>query len=102
MAKTKMITIGDERFELCGTTSGSKKFYAGAAYDEIYEVYGRPSDTKVAIWHDWCKWAYKNDAELSISGHSCMFFSISGKVAVGDKVYALYITAAHNRAYEIV
>lgn len=102
MAKTKMITIGDKHFELCDSTSGSKKLYSGAAHDEIYEVYDHPSDTKVAIWHDWCKWAYANNAELAICGHTCYFFSISGKVAVGDKVYALHITVAHNRAYEIV
>lgn len=102
MAKTKMVTIGGEHFELCGTTEGTKSFYSGAAYDEIYNVYGRPSDTKVAIWHDWCKWAYETDAQLEISGHSCMFFSIIGKVESEGKVYALYITAAHNRAYEIV
>lgn len=102
MKKQEYLTIGGERFELCGTTEGSKDFYKGASWDEIESVYGRPSDTKVAIWHDWCKWAYDNDASLDICSHSCMFFSISGKVKHDEKVYALYITYAHNRAYEIV
>lgn len=100
----KTITIGNQTFTVEGTTTGSKSFYGGASYDEIERVYRKPSSYKVDIWHDWCKWAYDYDAMLEISGHNCNFFSISGKVInpSDGKVYALWITYANNRAYEIV
>lgn len=84
------------------------EIFSGAAYDEIYNVYGRPSQTKRSIWHEWCKWCYdaihKDDkCELWISSRTCMFFSISGTYydKANNAYYSLWITYAHNRAYRI-
>lgn len=97
------ITIGGRTFEVCGETETNRTCY-GNDRDEIYRVYGRPSDSKVSIWHDWVDWANRDDvmANLQIAGTSCMFFSISGNVIVNGEKYLLYITYANNRAYKVV
>ena len=70
---------------------------------DIYKCYDRPSQYKVAIWHNWLEWALNtnNVASFYISGHNCMQFTISGCYQdpnTGD-IYNLYITRDHNRAY---
>ena len=103
----KTITINGETFELFKSNiSESESFTNGAAYDEIYEAYGRPSYTKVQVWHEWCEWCYTLNQNgipctLKIGSHSCHQFSIYGKVKFGGQVYSLWITRDHNRAYII-
>ena len=64
----------------------------------IKECYRKPSSYKVSIWNEWVDWARKNDANLWITSHNCMHFSISGRILVHGVWWNLYITAAHNRA----
>lgn len=104
--KKRIVTINGEEFELFKADAGaSVNFHGtGAAYDEIESVYGRPSKTKVGIWHSWCDWCYElnengNPCELWIASHTCMTFSIGGKVQYDGHVYELWITKCHNRAY---
>lgn len=93
----KRIRLGGEWFDLCGTSDDADVFM-GNDESEIYRVYGKPSDTKVAIWEDWCRWAKDNHATLRIGGHSCMFFSIYGSIEDTDgTMYNLYITYANQR-----
>ena len=105
--KRKTLEINGETFELFNSDSLDVEIFTnGAAYDEIYEAYGRPSATKVQVWHDWCEWCYdlnKNGmpCELWIASHNCMSFSIRGKVQYNGYVYDLWITKCHNRAYLI-
>ena len=103
------VTINGETFELFKAYAGASARLTGtgAEYDAIYDAYGRPSYTKVGIWHDWCEWCYelnKNGmpCELWIASHNCMSFSIGGKVQYNGHVYDLWITKCHNRAYLIV
>ena len=103
------VTINGETFELFKADAGASERLTGtgADYDEIKSAYGRPSDAKVGIWHDWCEWCYdlnKNGTpcELWIASHNCMSFSIGGKVQHGGHVYVLWITRCHNRAYLVV
>lgn len=70
--------------------------------DEIFDVYGRPSCTKVSIWKSWVEWARNNGAMLKISSHNCNFFSIEGIARKDGQPYFLRITARHYRAYKIV
>lgn len=77
----------------------------GYDYDEIFDVYGRPSSYKVAIWHEWCEWCEdmnRNgfDCGIQIDGHNCNFFTISGSIRQGDDVVDIWITAQHNRLYK--
>ena len=105
--KRKTLTINGETFELFKSDSHDKEIFTnGAVYDEIYEAYGRPSIAKVQVWRDWCDWCYTLNQNgipctLKIGSHNCMQFSIYGKVQVDDKVYDLWITRDHNRAYII-
>lgn len=107
--KRQTVTINDVEFELFKADAGASARIngTGADYDEIKNVYGRPSDIKVSIWHEWCAWCYelnKNGTPcvLWVASHNCMNFSIAGKVQYNEHVYRLWITRNHNRAYLIV
>ena len=70
--KEQYIAIGstvERRFELCGEVSrvSINPLEYGWDKDEIFDVYGRPSCTKVSIWHSWVEWARNNGAMLKIS-----------------------------------
>ena len=105
--KEQYIEIGTtfaRRFELCGEVSRDSidPLEYGWDEDEIYCAYGRPSCTKVSIWHSWVDWARKSDAMLKIGSHNCNFFTIEGIARKDDQPYFLRITARHYRAYKIV
>ena len=100
--KKNTITISGITFELGKPVTRINSVKYGANPREIHEVYGRPSEYKVSIWEEWCKWASECDASLEISGHNSNFFSIIGNVEHEGRTYILYITYAHNRAYEII
>ena len=107
--KRQTLTINSVEFEVFKVAAGvSVKFTGftgkGTDYDEIKSAYGRPSDTKVIIWHSWCDWCRETNkngipCELWIESHNCMKFSIGGKVQYGGHVYKLWITKGHNRAF---
>lgn len=93
----KAVKLGGIWFDMCGTSDSIAVEY-GNDDCEIYTTYGKPSDTKVEIWYQWCAWARENDAVLRISGHSCCFFSIYGTITDTDGTqYNLYITYANRR-----
>ena len=105
--KQQYISIGTtfaRRFELCGQVSrvSMNPLEYGWNDDEIFDVYGRPSCTKVSIWHSWVDWARKNGAMLKIGSHNCNFFTIEGIATKDGQSYFLRITASHYRAYKIV
>lgn len=105
--KKQYIEIGTtlaRRFELCGQVSRDcidPREY-GWNDDEIFDVYGRPSCTKVSIWKSWVEWARNSGARLKIGSHNCNFFTIEGIVRKDGQPYFLRITASHYRAYKIV
>ena len=107
----KYININGIKFELCGTvtTSSNHHVTGGCSYDLIKQVYGKPSSTKVSIWHDWCKWCEEirntdDNCGISIYSHNCNFFSIDGFYYdhLTDTTYVLWITYCNNRAYKLV
>ena len=107
--KRQTVTINGETFELFKADAGAslRIIGPGAAYDAIYDAYGRPSYTKVQVWRVWCDWCYSCiekgiPCTLDIASHNCMQFSIDGKIQYGGHVYRLWITRDHNRAYLIV
>ena len=76
----------------------------GCNRDEIFEHYGRPSQTKVSIWHDWCDWCDKMNnlgysCGIQIESHNSCFFTITGSLRKDNEVIDLWITARHNRMY---
>ena len=105
--KKQYIAIGttfERRFELCGEVSSVSinPLEYGWDDDEIFDVYGRPSCTKVSIWKSWVEWARNSDAILKIGSHNCNFFTIEGIATKDGHRYFLRITASHYRAYKIV
>ena len=96
------LTINNETFSIEGTTNKLHVVSWGNDERDIFEAYGRPSQTKIAIWRDWCKWARESGASLEISSHNIFRFTIRGNVEYNGKVYNLYITDCYNRAYEVI
>lgn len=96
------ITINGETFSIEGKTNTKGRVEYGNDMRDIYNAYDRPSSTKVAIWRDWCNWAFECGAHLAIASHNCFRFTIRGWVEYNGKTYQLYITDCHNRAYEVI
>lgn len=72
-------------------------------YRDIYSAYGRPSQTKIAIWEDWDSWFRENGGYCKITSMNCNFFSITGFVTDKEtnKRYMAYITYANHYLYEV-
>ena len=105
-AKEKNVSINGVTFELYDDGRlDTGKIHSGAAYDDIFNAYRKPSIYKVNSWHAWCEWVYEcmklgMDVTLEISSHNCNMYSISGEVRDTDCTkYELWITRDHNRAF---
>ena len=98
----KTIEINLETFELGKPIS--KYDLPACSFQTVDDVYGRPSDTKRRIFNEWFYWFTNNGGYCGVASHNCNFFTIDGIVIDKDtnKEYYCHITAAHNRAYEIV
>ena len=99
----RKIEINDVTFELTIPRHHVDPNYSRFGCEcDIYDFYDRPSRFKVAIWEDWLNWARDTDNVVTfyISGANGFQFTISGCVQTPDgKMYNLYITRDHNRAY---
>lgn len=78
--------------------------YQSVPYRTIYDVYGRPSTTKVSIYNNWDRWFREHNGYADVCSHNSNFFSIQGYVNDWDnrKLYFCYITPSHNRCIEVV
>lgn len=97
--KNEYVTINGATFELCGVSPYRIRMTGKPV--TIYDAYQRPSYRKVGIYRSWMDWASECGARLSVSSHTCNFFTLSGEVTYNGVHYALSITYAHNRAYVI-
>lgn len=72
--------------------------YAPISDDGIYDVYARPSATKVSIWNSWETWFRENNGWCGISSHNSNFFSIQGYVRNYEtrEMWFCWITPSHN------
>lgn len=69
---------------------------------DLYRKYKKPSDLKLAIWHDWCDWAKGfGYAYIQVRSASPNFFSIEGLALVGVTWYYVEITHVNKRLYPI-
>lgn len=73
-------------------------------YDDIYDAYERPSQTKIAIWNEWEDWFLSNNGHCVVSSKNCNFFTVQGFVRDSEtnKLYFASITYANNYLYEVV
>jgi hypothetical protein len=101
MRKWTNETINGERFEVNNVDVEIENNLHG--YYSIYEAYGRPSETKKAIWYEWRKWFNDNGGDCVIVSRNCNFFSIEGYVTDQEtkERYYCYITASHNKAWKV-
>lgn len=81
------ITINDMYFNWCIFENGEivKPCYRdGVDPNEIYEVYGRPSTSKVQAWKAWVEWFNKTSSNgndwMQITSHNTFNFTICGVV----------------------
>lgn len=102
MRKWETMTINSERFEVNTVDLEVENGLRG--YDNIYEAYDNPSETKRAIWNDWKNWFTFYGGYCRIVSRNCNFFSIAGYVTDEDtkERYYCYITKAHNKAWKVV
>ena len=102
MKKWVNMTLNGERFEVNTVDVEIENNLHG--YGDIYNTYGRPSTTKISIWHDWESWFRNNGGYCTIVSRNCNFFSIAGYVTdeLTKERYYCYITASHNKAYKVV
>ena len=72
-------------------------------YADIYDAYGRPSQTKIAIWQDWERWFYEHDGVCVIASKNCNFFTVQGWIKDDEtgKEYLAVITYANHYLYEV-
>lgn len=74
-------------------------------YDDIFEAYGRPSNTKIRVWNDWKDWQQEaiatdtfKDLHIGIHAAGCQTFSITGHGYDGNGTrYDFFITRDHDR-----
>lgn len=103
----KTMNIGGTFFQVIKPRTNKVQSFTGWLCDEnaIFYVYDRPSDTKISIWRNWCKWARNTEGVfgMEISGHNCMSFTIDGGYIDPNngKEYRLYIAKTRNVAYEV-
>ena len=77
--------------------------YRALGYQTVDDVYGRPSEAKRSIFRDWESWFNANNGYCTIASYNCNFFTIEGYVRNYEtgKMYYCYITASHNRCWEV-
>lgn len=69
----------------------------------IHDVYGRPSDTKVAIFESWARWFIDNEGTVTVRSYNSNFFTLHGVVrdAETGNWYECDITPSHNYCWLI-
>ena len=99
MKRWETITINGVTFELDTKETVSNPC---VFYKSVYDVYGRCSETKKAIWEEWSSWFRDCNSHMyGVTSHNCNFFTICGVVDWLDGEYFLQITARHNRAWKV-
>ena len=105
--KENFVVLNGEIFELNGFSDTVALTGSCYVLNDIYDHYKRPSQWKMAIWQQWCKWAEDIDdmpnsyAWIEITHHNSQTFTISGQICIDNVPYKVYITKAHNRAWRL-
>lgn len=93
--KYERISLNGKSFELNTKATGVNPFMIIRG---IHDVYGRPSDTKVAIFESWARWFIANEGTVTVRSYNCNFFTLHGIVrdAETGNWYECDITPSHN------
>ena len=98
----KTMTLNGKYFEV--GKSITKLELPACSFKSVDDVYARPSNRKRVIFQNWFDWFVANGGYCGVGSHNSNFFTLHGLVIDNEtkKEYYCYITAAHNRCYEIV
>ena len=68
---------------------------------DIFELYQRPSITKVEIYREWLQYFREVGTidVVRVHGNCMMFVIVADVIGKDGKRYNFYITKAHNRVY---
>lgn len=95
----KKVTINGVSFELTKTAINHLDDYKA---DDIFGAYEKPSSTKIECWFRWSSWIERS-GQAWIATANTFNFTIAGLMndTTTGKLYAIYITKDHRRAYEV-
>ena len=93
--------IKNKRVQLSSSQFNAWRF-AETDKDDLFRKYKKPSEIKLAIWHDWCDWAEDiGDTYIQVRSANPNFFSIEGLTLGDDNWYYIEITHGHKHLYPI-
>lgn len=101
----KKITINGETFEVVTSNKASQEIITridrSSLENTIFDIYGRPSITKIDIYKSWTKWfegVEKTSGRLGCMAGNTSTFTIGSKYQIDGKTIYLLITKGHNKA----
>lgn len=93
--QNQTVAISKSRFDAWSTAKSDR--------DDLYRIYKKPSEIKLAIWNDWVDWA--NHCifvpYIQVRGGNPNFFTIEGLILIDATWYYIEITKSHNYLYPI-
>ena len=99
----KTILINGETFTVKKAITGNETTRNYIQYNNIYEAYERPSNTKVEIWEYWFKTLLQADAwRIGVSSKNHNMFTISFMIEIDCVTYLGYITKTRQELTPIV
>lgn len=92
--KNKVVKMSKSRFGIWITAECDRS--------QIFRWYKKPSDTKLAIWLDWCDWTNSCFAPyIKVRSANPNVFTIEGLILYEGIRYYIDITPTHNYLYPI-
>ena len=102
MKKEKTIIIEGVKFEKVKSLQIKTCFELKG----IYQAYGKPSITKVSVYHSWYEFTEKlnlvNSAYYGIASYNSNIFTFDFCFKYEDRKYYAHITPSHNYIMEII
>ena len=101
MKRWENLTIDGKIFKV--DTKNTASYPSKISFLTVDDVYGRPSQTKRAIFDSWDNWFRKNGGYCEIDSYNTFQFTLKGVVQdeVG-KFYKAYITSTRQELTPIV
>ena len=94
--KGDRLTLDGITFEVCKPcTTKDKVIYTR----DIYECYERPSQTKIAIWNEWCRYFIdkRNCFRFGVASYNSMQFTIEAIMWVEELGCDCYLSITKTR-----
>lgn len=96
MSKKKLVPLAGKEFEVYSWLYLPRI----CTRRSLYDVYKKPSASKVAIYNDWINWfnccSENTNDFITVDSYNTNFFTLSGVVTINDETYIIKVTASHN------